>query len=136
MLSVRAQRSLTLAVLLGVPLVALLGLGWFALRSPSSRFLPPQEGAEWIAYPMPPWILGIVGKCDRRGVFHRSVEVTGRPSSARLRLRAFKDCTVHINDEPVELPGTAQWNDMRSCDVGSLLHAGANDIRVVVINDV
>src|SRR5205085_2101230 len=132
----RTQRWLTLAALLGVPLIACLALHWFALRNPSSRFLPPENGAQWIAYPMPPWILGIVGKCERRGVFHRSVELASAPSSALLRVRAFKDCTVRINNQAVELPGTAQWNDMRRCDVGSLLHDGANDIHVVVTNDV
>src|SRR5947209_2509612 len=104
MLSERAQRCFTLAMLLGVPIVAWLGLEWLALRSPSSRFLPPQKGAEWIAYPMPPWILGIVGKCDRHSVFDRTVELTSAPATAQLQIRGFKTCAVRINDQDVQLP--------------------------------
>jgi Flp pilus assembly protein TadD len=136
MLSESTQRRLTLAVLLGVPLAASVGLGWFAWHSPSSRFLPPAKGAEWIAYPMPPWILGIVGKCDRRGVFRRSVELPAAPASARLHICAFKNCTVRVNDQAIELPAAMQWNDVRDCVIGSLLQSGTNEIEVVVVNDI
>ncbi len=130
-----AQRRLTLAMLVGIAVVALAWLGWFAWRSPHSRFLPPHGAAAWIHYPVPPQIAIVADRYERRTVFRRSFELEAAPASARLRVRAFKGCSINLNGHPIDLPAAEQWNQFRTADVAAQLQAGTNDIRAVVAND-
>jgi len=134
--SLITQRRLTLAVLVSVPVVAVLLLGWFALRSPRSRFLPSDGPAQWIVYPVPPRVPIVLGGIEQHAVFRGSVDLAEAPASARLRVRGFSDCTVEINGRPIILPAVAQWKQVRAADVGEYLHVGTNEIRALVKNDI
>jgi tetratricopeptide (TPR) repeat protein len=136
MASALAQKRLALAVLLGVLGVALGGLGWFAWRSPHSRFLPPHGEAAWIHYPAPPGTDILPGRYELHCTFRRTFALAELPGEARLQVRAFKDCSIHLNGRAVALPEAASLNEVRTCEVAALLRAGKNEIRAVAVNDV
>jgi hypothetical protein len=73
------QRRLTFLLLLGVVGTVFLWLGWFAWRSPTSRFLPPSGAAEWIDYPVPPQTTIVTDRCPQEANFHRSFDLAGTP---------------------------------------------------------
>jgi tetratricopeptide (TPR) repeat protein len=133
---VAAPRHLTLAVLAGAAVVALAGLGWFALRSPHSRFLPPDGAAEWVLYPVPPQVVINADRDGQRAAFRRRFELEEAPARAQLQVRAFTACTVRLNGRPIDLPGDEHWNRLRTADVAGHLRAGTNVLDVVVTNDV
>jgi Flp pilus assembly protein TadD len=130
------QRRLTLAVLLGGAATALVGLGWFALRSPSSRLLPADEGAEWVLYPASPQAATFALRHEQHSIFRRTFELAEAPTRATLRVRVFQDCLIQLNDRPLDLPVADDWKGVLEIDVAAQLRAGANDIRAVVTNDV
>jgi tetratricopeptide (TPR) repeat protein len=130
------QRRLALALLLGVAAVVLIGLGWFALRSPSSRYLPPDETAEWILYPASSQSFTFILHYEQHAIFRRAFELAEAPVHAKLRVRGFQNCSVQVNGQPIELPAVERWNMVREGDAAALLRAGVNDLRAVVTNDV
>jgi tetratricopeptide (TPR) repeat protein len=136
MLPARAQRLLTLALLLGAAATALVWLGWFAWRSPRSRFLPPDAAAEWVHYPVAPQVATFAFRYEQHAIFRHTFALAEVPPWARLRVRAFQACSVQLNGRAVELPAAEHWKQVRTCDVAPLLRAGPNDIRAVVVNDV
>src|SRR5271165_4103324 len=101
MLPVVAQKRWALAILVGVPVLALVCLGWFAWRSPRSRFLPPDGAGQWIGYPVPPQMFTVENGVTRRAVFRRAFELAAVPPWARLRVRAFTDCSIALNGRPI-----------------------------------
>jgi tetratricopeptide (TPR) repeat protein len=131
-----APRRLALGVLVGVAAGALVWLAWYALRSPHSRFLPPDPSAEWIDYPVPPSVSTVVTRVEERCVFRRTFELTGVPAWARLRVRGSQSCTITLNGRPVDLSAAEHWNQVRAAEVAEQLHAGTNYIRAIVANDV
>jgi tetratricopeptide (TPR) repeat protein len=136
MASALAQKRLALAVLLGVLGVALGGLGWFAWRSPHSRFLPPHGDVSWIHYPVPPEAFVPTVRYELRCTFRRTFTLPGVPDAAHLQVRAFQDCSVFLNGRAVALPGATHHDEPRTCEVAAWLQAGTNEVRVVVVNDV
>ena len=130
------QGRLTLALLLGGTAVALVGLGWFAWRSPSSRLLAPDGAAEWILYPTSPQAATFAFRYEQHSAFRRAFELAEAPARARLRVCAFRGCSVELNGRSIDLPASERWNEVRTCDVAAQLRAGANEIRAVVANDV
>ncbi len=130
------QRRLTLALLLGGAAVVLVGLVWFALRSPSSRFLPPHEAAEWILYPAPPQSFTFVLHYEQQAIFRRTFELSEAPAHATLRVRAFQNCSVRLNGQPINLPAAEPWNRVRESEAAAQLRAGSNDLQAIVANDV
>jgi tetratricopeptide (TPR) repeat protein len=125
-----------LALLLGGAAVALVGLGWFALRGPSSRFLPPDEAAQWVVYPASPQPFTFVLHYEQHANFRRTFELAEAPAHATLRVRAFQNCSVQLNGQPIDLPAVEHWNRVRAGDAAAQLRAGVNDLRAVVTNDV
>jgi tetratricopeptide (TPR) repeat protein len=136
MLSEIIQRRLTLALVLGGAVVVLVGLSWFALRGPSSRYLPPDDAAEWVVYPASLQPFTFVLHYEQHAVFRRTFELAEAPAHATLRVRAFQNCSVQLNGQPIDLPAAEHWNRVREGDVTAQLRAGVNDLRVVVANDV
>ncbi|HJT78448.1 MAG TPA: tetratricopeptide repeat protein [Gemmataceae bacterium] len=136
-MSLGTQRRLALALLAAVAALALGWLGWFAARSPHSRFLPPDRGGAWIDYPTPPNILGsaVLTRYEQHATFRRGFDLGVAPAWARLRVRGFTDCSVLVNGRPVALPEGAPWSRLRTADVAELLRAGPNEVRAVVAND-
>lgn len=130
------QRRLALALLLGGAALALGGLGWFALRGPSSRFLPPDADAEWVVYPASPQAFTSLLRYEQHAIFRRTFELTEAPAHATLRVRAFRNCRVQLNGQPIDLPAVEHWNRVREGDAAGQLRAGFNDLRAVVTNDV
>jgi Tfp pilus assembly protein PilF len=128
------KKFLARAILFGVPLASLVLLSGYAWLNASSRFLLPVPPAEWILYPVPPrtYTLGVL---EQHSSFRRHFELPSEPVSARLRVRAFKDCTVKVNGLAVELPSVEHWNEARSADVAALLHPGKNEIFAVAVCD-
>jgi tetratricopeptide (TPR) repeat protein len=136
MLSLAAQRRLTLGLMLGVVAVAAAGLVWFAMQSPRSRFLPPDGAAKWIHYPVSPQVAAFAFRYEQHAEFRRTFELAEVPAWARLRVRAFQGCAIELNGRPVDLPEVERWSQVRACDVADRLRAGVNDLRVVAVNDV
>jgi tetratricopeptide (TPR) repeat protein len=136
MLSLVAQRGLTLVLLVTVLGGAVAGLGWYAWNSPRSRFLPPGGDAEWIHYPASHQVTTFAYRYEQHATFRRTFELPAAPAQARLRVRAFQGCSVELNGQPVELPAAEHWNRVRTCDVTPLLRAGTNQVRAVAWNDV
>ena len=134
MLATTTQRCLARAVLFGVPVACFVFLCGYAWLSRNSRFLLPIPPAEWIVYPVPPRA-PTLGVLEQHSSFRRSFELSSQPVSSRLRVRAFKDCTVKINGQPVELPSVEHWNEARSADVAALLHPRKNEIFTVAVCD-
>jgi Flp pilus assembly protein TadD len=134
--SVTVQRRLTLALVHGGAAAVLAALGWFALRSPSGRFLPPGGAAEWVLYPNSPQASVLAIPYEEHTVFRRAFELAEAPARARLRVCAFHGCSVELNGRPIDLPESGRWNEARECDVAAQLRAGTNDVRAVVANDV
>jgi tetratricopeptide (TPR) repeat protein len=135
MLPAIARPLRTPALLLGAVAAALVGLGWFAWRSPHSRFLPPDPAAEWVHYPVAPQVAGSL-RYQQHAEFRHTVTLAEAPTWARLRVRAFRACSVRLNGRDVDLPTAQRWKQVRTCDVATLLRAGTNDVRAVVLNDV
>jgi tetratricopeptide (TPR) repeat protein len=135
MLPIATQRRFSLALLLGLPVVAALLLGLYAWRSPNSRFLLPAPGAEWILYPVPPRASALAGAIDQHAVFRRKFELSTVPGSAQLSVRAFKSCSVTLNSVPVELPQSRYLNQALHAEVSAALRTGENEIVVEVVND-
>jgi tetratricopeptide (TPR) repeat protein len=130
------QRRLGLAVLLGGAAVVLIGLVWFALHGSSSRFLPPDDAAEWVLYPASPRAFTFTLRYEQHAIFKRTFELAEVPAHAGLRVRAFRNCVVQVNGQSIDLPVAEHWNVVREADTASQLRAGSNDLRVVVTNDV
>jgi Flp pilus assembly protein TadD len=137
MLSLGAQRRLALALLAAVAVLALGWLGWFAARSPRSRFLPVDRRAAWIDYPTPRTLVGSGGlsRYEQQATFRRSFDLGAVPARARLEVWGFKECSVHVNGRPVAFPEAGPWNRLRTADVTGLLRAGTNEVRALVGND-
>ena len=136
MLALATQRRVTLALLIGVPAFALAGLAWFAWHGSQSRFLPPDAAADWIHYPVPPQVSSLAVRYEQHSIFRRTFELTELPASAWLRVRAFQDCSVTLNGQPVDLPPVDHWNQVRAAALSEQLRVGTNELRVVVVNDV
>jgi tetratricopeptide (TPR) repeat protein len=134
MLSYITQRRLTLTLLMALPAITLVSLGWFAWRSPYSRFLTSDGAAQWIHYPVPPQTNIVAVKYEQHAHFRRNFELARASERARMRVRAFGDCKVIVNGRPLALPRPAYCNEVRTCDVSEQLHAGTNEIRAVVAN--
>jgi len=128
-----------------VALVALpLGLlGVRACHSPDFPFLWRDAGAPWIMAPVPPSAqLEQWGRADVPVVtFSRVFRVPGRGAEgddapARLRLRALRGVSVHLNGEPV--PGASQgperWRELLTADLSQHLRPGRNELAVRVTN--
>jgi tetratricopeptide (TPR) repeat protein len=113
----------------------LAGLGWFAWRSPRSRFLPPDRDAEWIEYPVPPQITIVADRCPRHTVFRRIFEWSKTSPSIQLQVRTFGHCTIQLNGRPVELPSGDSVHQMQSAEVAGQLQDGSNELRVEVANE-
>src|SRR5262249_58080343 len=114
-------RRLAIAMLVGVAAVSLGLLAWYALRSPHSRFLPPDAVAEWIDYPVPPSIATTVSHVEQSCVFRRTFELPAVPTSASLRARGFQTCTITVNGRAIDLSPAEHWNQVRTTDVAALL---------------
>jgi len=130
----KENRRFALPLLLGATLLTIACLGLYALWGSHSRFLAPVSGAEWIIYPVPPRANTTSGRIEQHALFQRVFDLPKAPQSGRLRLCAFRDCSLAINNEPVVLPPADRWNQMRECEIGPHLHLGANEVKATVTN--
>lgn len=131
----RRQTRLTAALVIVGPMALVAVFAWMAWRSPVSRFLPPFSGAEWILYPSPPAVALVTDRFEQRTVFRRVFDLRPGVSSAQLQFCASQRCDVRLNENAVELPATARWNERRAIELSGL-QAGKNTLEVVVINEV
>jgi tetratricopeptide (TPR) repeat protein len=132
---VATQKRLTLALVVGVPLVALLALAWYAGRGSHSRFLMPAAGAQWIRYPVPPQIAVVGDRYPQRAVFRRTFQLAARPPHAHLQARAFSDCSISLNGQSLALSPAESGNTVRATNATEQLRPGTNEIVAIVAND-
>ena len=109
-------------------------LWWRCCYGPDLPFLTEREPAEWILYPTPP-NTG-TNKGELHSTFRKSFSLEQTPSTARLRVRAFRQCEIHLNDQLVELPRGERdhWKQTKAVEISKYLRAGKNEIVVTVSN--
>jgi len=124
-----------LLAVLGVGLFLAVWIWWLAARNPNVRFLSRIGPAEWIVYPLVPRAKAR-NAIEMAGVFQRQWWLERVPTSATLQVRAFGRCQITLNNTPlgVALRAGENWKKPTVYDVSSLLHAGQNEISVVVAN--
>jgi hypothetical protein len=68
-------------------------------------------------------------------VFHRSFSLESVPTSAILRIRAFRECTIQLNGKPVPVEtDSGSWKRESSLEVAQFLQSGQNELIVKVTN--
>jgi Tfp pilus assembly protein PilF len=131
-----AQRRLSLLALIGVPFLAILGLAAFACWSPSSRFLIPEQGGEWILYPVPPRATGTPAFLAQHTLFKRTFTLPQKPTWSRLRFKPFASCSIKVNGSSPSVAVARRPNEMFTREVTEQLREGENEIEVLVANTV
>ena len=128
-----------------VALLGMLALGillsgwiwWLAARSPAIPFLSKTGTAEWILYPLVP-DTRTRDAAEKATVFRRNWWLGTVPANAMLQVRAFGGCQITLNNTLVGATPRAgeNWKKPTVYDVARLLHAGPNEISVVVTNSI
>jgi len=121
--------------LLGAALAAaLLLIAWLCGSNDALPFLPHDDAAPWIVYPLPPQRTARAAAalpCTFRG----EITLAAPPRRATLRLAAFRSAEVSINQQPAGHTETdAGWKQPTTLDVTPLLRAGSNQLSVRVSN--
>jgi Flp pilus assembly protein TadD len=114
--------------------ISLAWMGWKAIRDPDISFLGARAGGDWIVYPSPghPSMRPAV---ELGALFRRSFSLAGRPRSAELHLRAFRQFQLTVNGQPaLRSDDGTSWKRDRRVDVANLLRVGENRVEVLVAN--
>ena len=134
------ERSWQAGVILLVGLTATLLLlsgwiWWLTARDPGIPFLSRIGPAAWIVYPPVPDAKAR-NAIELSTVFRRLWILDRAPARASLQVRAFEQCQVAVNGARVGIaPRTGDnWKKPTVYDASGLLHAGSNEISVVVAN--
>jgi len=133
----RWSRPVGISLLAGLTVVLSLSgwIWWLATRDPNYPFLSRIGSAEWIVYPLVP---GATGRnvVEMTTVFRRSWWLETVPTNAVLRVRAFGNGRIMLNDTLVGVaPRIGEnWKKPMMYGVAGLLHVGTNEISVAVAN--
>src|SRR6516165_10379447 len=104
--------------------IALAGCGmaawcwWLCACSPDVAYLGRHAPAEWIVYPKPPsgqvqgWTDGRSAP-ELKAVFRKALTLPRAPSSATLKVRAFRQASLWINGSPILLPNPERSEERR-----------------------
>ncbi len=96
-----------------------------ALLSPDVQFLAPASDGQWIVHPdAPPGY--------REAVFVRRFALPAPVAHYVVRVAAMRECRMTVNGRSIPVTGTRDWKRAVPYDIGPLLRAGANEIRVHV----
>ena len=126
-------------VVIVVGLIVLTGFGFLYLemvKDPRIAFLPKDNAAQWIRYPLPLQTMGRVGVyVDLDTLFKRTFHVDAVPSRVMLHVKAFKRFRLWINGiEAGRTSDAANWKKRVCLDVTGFVRRGENIIRVEVSN--
>ena len=127
----RVGPSLALAA---IPLLAIALVLRACLFCEDICFLVQCAPANWIIYPLPA-TGDIRAGVPLDAIFRRSFSLDSVPSTAQLRIRAFRSCTIQLNGKAVALESDPDhWKAESRGDVAHLLRKGRNDLAVTVTN--
>jgi len=115
-------------------LAALALLAWHCVFNPNIHFLPPGSG-KWIVYPLPPQ-LEMYSGLELTGTFRRAFVLPEKPSAALLSWRCLTNGELRVNGVVVPRPVSSakNWKATLPLDIGPLLKQGANQISVLLTN--
>src|SRR2546423_11767559 len=135
-MSLSRSSSLLLATLLAGAVTIAAGLCWLARFQSAIQFLPSYRGAEWIVYPTP-FSASARPAVELAAKFRKTFVLDGTAPNATLSLRAFKRCSLVLNELPIALPETLRgnWKQPLSVEISKFLHPGENRLEVTVTND-
>lgn len=123
-------RILPLALVFAAPA---LYLTQQALFDPGVAFLPPSLGAGWAFHPVQHILtMGTDGPASRDVAF--LIEFDGLVAPGDLRLRAFTDVEVMLNDVVLAPVARGSWKEVRRYELGGLSGARSNSLVVTVRN--
>ncbi len=121
----------------GFAMAACLGLGVVGCSAAGGDglpFLADGGGAIWIIYPAPN-DTRLHPAIEMDAVFRKTFLIAAQPATAPVRLRAFRTASIELNGKPIAVPAAGDaWTTERRIDLGPFLRAGANEIRVTVVN--
>src|SRR6266850_657476 len=124
------HRAIGVAAFAGV---AISVLAWIAWSDPAINFLSRDERAEWIVFPAAVdahvhWFASL------DATFRREFDLTDRPPTALLSIRAMRRAEVKINGTPIHFRPNSNWKKIVTAGVAEQLHAGTNVIEARVFN--
>jgi hypothetical protein len=127
----RAWPSLALAALL---LFTMVFVGRALYFRNDIRFLAEHSPARWIIYPTPAFT-ATHPDVPLDAVFRRSFSLESIPAAAQLRVRAFRSCTIRLNENLLTAKfDSDHWKQESCIEVAQFLRTGQNDITVTVTN--
>jgi Flp pilus assembly protein TadD len=133
MLSGRGRNRLLFIFAAALLMLVLLGFWRLFEVNPDNHYLPARGPARWIVYPTPPNgdALRVVSLST---LFRRSFRLESVRSPARLSICGFKEWSVLINGQAVQVPERAptQWKAVTELEVSGYLNSGTNEISVEV----
>jgi hypothetical protein len=110
-------------VLLGAAIVAV--LIYQAWLSPDVQFLPPAGEGSWIVDPGT-----FTGY--REAIFIRRFDLPAAPAHYPVRIAAMREGRIDVNGQSVPSRNGKDWKRPVAYDLGPMLHAGPNEIRIRV----
>lgn len=116
----------------------ILPIGYFveqSLRNPDTALLYSFSSAEWILHPVQKIINFIRGPASEDVLFERSFSINVPIQSLRLKIKAYRQEEVWLNDHRLEpVQASENWTEGKEYELGPYLNAGDNSIRIRVGN--
>src|SRR6266545_334183 len=108
-------------------------LAWIARTDPAINFLPSDKRAEWIVFPAAV-DAHAHSFASLDATFRREFDLTDRPPTALLSVRAMRRAEVKINGTPIHFRPNSNWKKIVTAGVAEQLQAGTNVIEARVFN--